>query len=153
MQTNTLSTITCPVSAERVNESVVRLSAFLVVLLSLLALFIQSYGLMLILAIDFGLRAFTIGKWSVLKQFSMNATQWLKLPQKLTDAAPKKFAAAVGFMFCLGIAICLYFGLLNTAYTITAVLLICAFLESFAGYCVGCQVYSWVYLPLKKAFF
>lgn len=148
MQTN----VVCPVSEVRVNESVVRTVAGFIFLLSIIILFTGFKWLGVFLAIDFAIRAFSNGDFSVLKIISKSVASSLKLPVKPIDAAPKKFAALVGVIFSVVITISLFLGWDIAALVFNTVLIICAGLESFAGYCVGCQFYSWIVLPAKRIF-
>lgn len=147
-----MSDLTCPVSEERVDENVTRVGAFLVILTTLIALYTNWYILSFVLGVDFALRAFTDGAYSPVKYLAKLFSLVLQLPKKRIDAAPKKFAAGVGFAFALSIGIAQATGYLFTSYSIGCVLLLCAALESFVGYCVGCVVYTYVVLPVLNKF-
>ncbi len=142
--------INCPVSAERINENAARIAAFYVIIITAAALWFNSYIIIMLLAIDFALRAFTQGKASPLKFLSRQTVQLLKIKNKPTDAAPKKFAAGVGMVFCLAIACMQILNYLTAATAIGGVLLFCAVLEGAAGICLGCIVYTLVILPFNK---
>ncbi len=146
-----MSDITCPVSEQRVDENATRVGAFLVIVIAVVALYTGVYWLSILLAVDFAIRAFTNeGTFSPIKQVSKLVSTQLNLPKKPIDAAPKKFAAGVGFAFAISIAVAQFFLFANTAYAIGSVLLVCALLESFFAYCVGCVVYTYLVLPLLK---
>ncbi|PWS31312.1 DUF4395 domain-containing protein [Pedobacter paludis] len=134
--------LSCPVSAERGNESVIRIVAFLVALITIVCILFSNYWTMLFLVFDFGIRAFFSGKLSVLKLISIQLAKAFSITPKMTDLAPKKFAATLGCIFSLFIAV---FYLLNfqTIADILAVVMLCfAVLESLFAICVGCYVYS-----------
>lgn len=135
----------------RVNENVVRLVAALV-LLTAIATFVTGWAaLSLYLSVDFFLRAFTGFK----PPFALAAQQLskaLNLEVKPIYAAPKKFAAAIGFVFSVVISALLLSGFIETARVVTGVLAFCAILESVFGICVGCYVHSWVVAPLIEKF-
>lgn len=143
-----MSDITCPVSEQRVDENTTRIGAFWVIVIAVVALYTGLYWLSVLLAVDFAIRAFTDGEFSMVKQLSILVSTQLKLPKKPIDAAPKKFAAGVGFAFALSIAIAQFFVFTKIAYAIGSVLLVCAVLESALAYCVGCVVYTYLVLPL-----
>lgn len=146
-----MSDITCPVSEYRVDENATRVGAFLVIVIAVAALYTGVYWLSILLAVDFAIRAFTDeGTFSPIKQVAKLVATQLNLPKKPIDAAPKKFAAGVGFVFALSIAVAQFFLFTNTAYAIGGVLLVCAVLESFFAYCVGCVVYTYLVVPLLK---
>ena len=135
----------------RVNENVVRLVAGFV-LLTAIATIATGWALLpLYLSIDFFLRAFT----SIKPPFALAAQQLakaLKLEVKPIYAAPKKFAAAIGFVFSVAISALLLSGFVETAKAVTGVLVVFATLESVFGICAGCYVYSWVVAPLIEKF-
>jgi hypothetical protein len=143
--------ISCPVSAERVNESVVRIIALLVAIIAVVCIAFGNYYAMIFLMIDFAIRAFTTGKWSVLKAISVQLFKVFKFPIKMTDLAPKKFAAKVGFVFCLLISGIYLLQFDTAALVLISILLIFAILESIFAICVGCHVYSfWQMVKNKK---
>ncbi len=141
---------TCPVSLEKVNDSAVRIGAFLSICLSILGLYTNNSFLFACLALDFALRAFSLSRFSLISFVSKLLVPVLNLPIHLVDAAPKKFAAGVGLLFCLLIAGFLSAQWFQTSYFLAGILLVCASLEAFLAYCVGCQVYSWFVLPFLR---
>lgn len=51
--------LSCPVSAERVNENVVRIIAFMVAVIAIACVVFSNYWAIVFLIFDFALRAFT----------------------------------------------------------------------------------------------
>ena len=93
--------VSCPISAERVNENVVRIIAFLVAVIAISCLIFSNYWAMIFLLVDFATRVFGSGNLSVLKLIAMQIAKALALKSQMKDLAPKKFAATLGFGFCL----------------------------------------------------
>ncbi len=143
-------TTTCPISGEKVNENSVRTVAIQVVILTLLSIVFNNFIISLLLTLDFSLRAFNTGKFSVLKTISKQVVNSINIKVKPIDAAPKKFAAALGFFFSLAITIFQISNLFFAAKLFGFVLISCALLEGVAGICLGCIVYSYVVLPFRK---
>ena len=141
--------ISCPISAERVNENVVRLIAFIVACIAIGCVVFSNYWVMFFLTIDFALRAFSSGKFSPMKFIAINLAKALSLKPKMTDLAPKKFAATMGFVFCLLITATFILNFSTVALTLTAIMIIFALLESLLGVCIGCYVYTFVNLISK----
>lgn len=139
--------ITCPVSNERINENVVRIVAFFTMIIVSTGIYFQSPLLISALALDFYLRAFTGGKYSPLKYISKRLSNYMGLSQKMVNAAPKKFAAGIGLLFSISISGLLWFHYATSADSLAIILLICAGLESFLGFCLGCVVYTYIILP------
>ena len=145
-----LPNITCPVSAQRVNENVVRVVALQVLLLAVLGIYSFNFYISIFLAADFAIRTFTSGKWSILRFVALQINAGMKIKPTFVDAAPKKFAAGVGILFSVLIATFQYFHYPLLAYSVGGILVICAFLEGVIGYCVGCTVYTLVVKPFAK---
>jgi predicted membrane protein len=73
----------------------------------------------------------------------------MHLNPKMTDLAPKKFAATLGFIFCLLITATLIFNFATAAIILTSIMAVFALLESLFAVCVGCYVYTFLQI-LKK---
>ena len=138
--------LVCPVSPLRVNENVVRIVAALVVLLTASYLLTSSIYPVLLLLIDFYIRAFTQLRYSPLSWLGNQIRVGLGLQEILIDKAPKIFAARVGFLFSLAILLLAY--LHPPSSIVVAILLIVfALLESVLNLCVGCLVYTYLVFP------
>ncbi len=132
-----------------VEEHAVRLIALQVVIITLLVLYTRSYWLAAALGVDFAIRSFTYVT-SPLAFVVKTINRFVPWERKPVFAAPKKFAAGIGFGFAMSLAILLYLGFNTAANIVAGVLLPCAVLESFFKVCVGCYVYDWVIAPFKK---
>ncbi|KQC02286.1 DUF4395 domain-containing protein [Pedobacter sp. Hv1] len=142
--------LTCPISAERINESVVRIIAILTAIITVICILMGNYWAMVFLTIDFAIRAFTSGKWSILRMIASQIFKLFSLPQKMKDLAPKKFAATMGFVFCLLISGVYLLNFPNLAMGLAIVLIIFALLEGVFAICVGCYIYSFYHLLFLK---
>lgn len=142
--------ISCPVSAERINENAARAAAFVVIAITAAGVAFNNYILFVLLALDFGLRAFASGNASPVRFLAKQIVQLLHIAPKPADAAPKKFAAGVGLVFSAAIAAFIFAGLTTAAFVTAGVLLFCALLEGAFGICLGCIVYTFTVLPFIK---
>lgn len=142
--------LSCPISAERVNENVVRIIAFIVAVIATTCVVFSNYWAIVFLIFDFALRAFTTGKFSLLKFIAIKIADGLSLSPKMKDQAPKKFAATLGFGFCLLITAVFLFDFYNAALIFTSIMIVFAFLESLFAICVGCYIYSFLQIFTKK---
>ena len=133
---------TCPVDFVKINESRPRLIAALVILLSFAFCLTHWRILMLFLSMDFFLRAFKIGKYSVLGNIAKFAVQRFHINGKPVDEAPKRFAAKLGFVFTIIILSLSVTGFAIAATVATYLLILFAILESVFSFCVGCKVYT-----------
>lgn len=142
--------LACPVSEERLDEHVARTAALLTVVWVGSSLLLSNYWLIGGLAADFGLRAFTGGTYSPVRWLARRVVRALGWPARPTPAAPKKFAAMLGLVFCLLIGLGLVLHLVVATWAVAAALLACALLEGLAGFCVGCYVYTYTVVPFQK---
>jgi hypothetical protein len=74
----------------------------------------------------------------------------LKNYTKLIDAAPKKFAASLGFIFSISIFTSLFFNLSILTNLLIIFFIIALSLEIFLNYCIGCKIYSILCLIKKN---
>ena len=131
----------CPISTRRVDSNMVRIISFQVVLFSLILLIAQESVFALILFFDFFIRAVRKPEFSpfhIVGQFVL--TGWGIAP-KLCDESPKRFALYLGLVASLFLAVSLLAGFTMIATFITAILLICALLETVFDFCIGCKIY------------
>ncbi len=135
-------TESCPISSELVDDRATRLGAGLVIALTLASLGLGRVWLPLLLAADFGLRSRGWNRWSPVTQAAQTLRAAAGLSPRPVNAGPKRFAALVGAAFNLGIALALHFQQPRLVLALAAVLILCAALEAFLGFCVGCKVYS-----------
>lgn len=144
----------CPISGEQRDNTTVRVVAGFVFVITgaalLSALLVSTRPAAVItgiLALDFMIRAFVRPKYSPLATLARGIVSGLKLPRKMVDNAPKVFAARIGVIFSVAATV-LYAGdFLYAGSIVSGILLLCAALESFFGFCLGCWMYS--LLPRK----
>ncbi len=138
------NTVVCPVDQVNVDENKVRFTAFLVLVIAITYLAIGNWLLIAILLVDFALRAFNLNVYSPLAILGGAVINQIKLKPKPVDRAPKRFATFVGLVFLAAILTAHVTGFLLTARLVSGVLILFAALESLAGFCAGCYVYSWL---------
>jgi hypothetical protein len=143
----------CPISGNQRDNNTVRVVAGFVFAIAgsalLVALLVSAQTAAIItgvLALDFIIRAFIKPKYSPLATLARGTVSGLKLPKKMVDNAPKVFAARIGVVFSVVATILFAVKLLYAGIVVLAILLLCAALESFFGFCLGC----WMYALLPK---
>ena len=141
--------LTCPISGEKRDNSVVRVVSALVLIIItgivLLAVLISPQIAAIVgglLTIDFIIRGFIKPKYSILGILARIIASGLNLPKDMVDNGPKVFAARVGVVFSLVITILYGLNLFIPGTVVLSILVICAVLESVFSFCVGCFVYS-----------
>ncbi len=144
----------CPISGEQRDNNTVRLVAgfvFIIAGVALVAAFMHSTHVASIitgiLAFDFIIRAFVKPKYSPLATLARGIVSGRKLPPKMVDSAPKVFAARIGVVFTVVSTILYGVGLVYAGSIVLVILLVCAGLEFFFSFCLGCFMYS--LLPKK----
>lgn len=127
-----------------VNEVSARVVAAGVVVLSLLALTLDSPALRVLLAYGFLARVLSGPTLSPLGQFATRVvTPRLGFAAKLVPGPPKRFAQAIGVLFSVSSAVlALGFGLTLEADIVLGGLIVAATLESALGLCLGCRAFA-----------
>lgn len=145
--------LSCPISGNQRDNTTARVVAGLVVIITVAALLVallvsaQTAAIITgLLALDFIIRAFIKPKYSPLATLGRGTVSGLKLPRKMVDNAPKVFAARIGVIFSVVATILYAANLIYAGSVVLAILLLCAALESFFSFCLGC----WMYALLPK---
>jgi len=145
-----MQNLVCPISDQRVNEQITRLNAMLVVGILVLAFVLNSIFLFVFLMADFFIRAFTNVKFSPISFASHSLSNALNLPIRMIDKAPKLFAARLGFLMTMAIAVLFIFSFKIAAIAVATILIFFASFEFFLAICVGCLIYTYLILPFYK---
>ncbi len=132
----------CPFSPKTANERVVRLTAFLTILLMLTGLFSRLQWIALLLCFDFFIRGFTDRPWSPLRRAAKALVRLLRLKPEMINAGPKIFAAKIGCVVTAMITLLAFTELQTAARILAGILILMAGLEAFFKICVGCHLYS-----------
>src|SRR5476651_91588 len=140
----------CPVDFVAINENKARVNAFFVFGLALTYLLTGFWPIFMLLTLDFLLRASSLANYSAIGFLSDAVIRQLNIGNKLVDRAPKRFAAWVGFGFSVAIVASALLQWTLAANALTGTIVVFAFLESFAGFCAGCYVYTFGLLLIGK---
>ena len=143
----------CPLSDKKVNERVARINGVFTVLLLLVFSLTLSIIPVLILAIDFLLRASDYSKYSLIGISSKGIARYFGLDENVINAGPKIFAARLGFILSSLIIISVIFDAYLPALVLASVLGLFSFLEASLGLCVACEIYPFVFRFLYKVKF
>ena len=140
----------CPISAERIDENQVRVTALGVVVI-MGAFFMTGYVIFpALLAVDFFIRAFTKLKYSPLSWLSHLFVNSIGTSPVWIDKAPKVFAARIGLLLTLITDVSALVGLPVVAMVAGVTLVGFAFIECGLNFCAGCWVYTYVVYPLVR---
>lgn len=126
-----------------VNDAAARTVATGVVLMALVAVVGNQPWILVPLTYGFLARVATGPTLSPLGQFAVRVAA-PRLPQltKFVPGPPKRFAQAIGVLFCVATDLVCYADGFSVAKWILVPLIVAASLEAFAGYCVGCAVFG-----------
>lgn len=139
----------CPVNFISVDENVIRINAFVNLLLVALYFYTGMILFIGIIGLDFFLKQ-GCAKASPLTGFSKVLAAILRLKKNEVDSAPKKFASFLGLMMMLGALVLLLNGYLLAAEVLIALFALCTLAEGAVAFCVGCFVYRLMPERLKE---
>lgn len=131
------------------DEHTIRIIAAFIIVITAITLITQSKILAAFLFIDFGVRAFT-RKPSILAAAAKFIGSKMKFQPKPILAAPKKFAAKLGFIFSFIVFLSFLFEQTASGYIMGGILLFCVALESFLNICLGSYVFNWIITPIEN---
>lgn len=130
---------------KRVQERKVRAIAIQVVVISALSIAYKQPVLMLLLSVDFMIRAVINSKYSLLALISGKfLAEMLPFRNKMILMRPKKFAAAIGVILSAAAGIFGMAGQIMPMIYLTSILLLFSFLEAFLKFCAGCLMFGFL---------
>jgi hypothetical protein len=136
-----MSQKSCPISFISVDANTVRINACYTALLFGIYLFTMNKLIIFFLILDFSIRLFLNKDYSLMLYVSSKTKNLLKIKDKPVDMAPKRLATYFGLIFFVSIATAQLLNLNAFFYSMSAILLICIFLEIAFEYCLGCEIY------------
>lgn len=134
----------CPVSFQRIDENLARLNAAQAAVLLLLHLFSPWKWIILIVAADFCVRGFWQPQRSLFALISRRLAALMRLKPVFVDAAPKVFAARLGFFFSFLLTAAWLLHQTAAAWIIGLLFAACALMEAAFRFCVACRMYPLV---------
>jgi len=119
----------------------VRVISFQVALFTVILLLTQESVFALILLFDFFMRTIrqqNLSPFHMIGKFILSG--WGVAP-KPCDESPKRFALYLGLIISLFLVLFYVAGFTSIATGITAILFICALMETLFDFCIGCKIY------------
>ncbi|MEN9354058.1 MAG: hypothetical protein RL318_1383 [Fibrobacterota bacterium] len=142
----------CPLAGYSIDEKGARIVAGITSLLALSLPFVSKnlqIALLLLLILDFTPRAFSRPSLSLFSNLARRVLAMVSAKPHRTDAGPKRFAARIGLGMLVAMLACSLAGYHTGLLTLIAALVLCAFLESALGFCVGCWMWT-LYWQLRN---
>lgn len=142
-----LNKLVCPISKEQIDSYLSRMTVFLNVLLMLSYILTRNPIFLMVVVIDYLIRAFFNVKLSPVRFLAKYIRKIIKIEPKFIDLAPKVFAARLGFIFAFSALITFILGFEIVSIVITAFLMTLSILDSVFDFCLGCFVYHYFVFP------
>ncbi len=134
----------CPISQNRTDSYLERIEAFFTALIVAVFIITCSFIFPLILLLDYILKLSTKNRSGLFKPVAKKCKDFLNLPRKDVDEAPKKFAKILGTIISFNLIILYIFQLHTPAVIISLIFITFALLEAFFDFCVGCKIYGFI---------
>ena len=131
----------CPISNRPVDSNIVRIISGQVLLFTMFYLLTGISVWMVIVLVDFVMRGMRKNRYSLFYRIANFIVSKRKIPPRYTDEAPKRFALSIGIFAASTILLFSFLEYSLVAYTVTVILMICAFLEAAFDFCIGCKLY------------
>lgn len=144
-----LDNVVCPISNVKIDSNVSRLTVFMNSILIALYLLTGAPYFMILVAIDYAIRASWKPKYSPLRWVAVGIARMGGLSEKQVEQDPKLFASRVGFLFAV-ISVFLTPLSMKASLIVAGVLLVFTILDSVFDFCVGCLTYHYVVFPFYQ---
>ncbi len=142
--------IICPISSEKVNSHVSRLTVFINVLIMIYFLITLQPIAIFIVSLDYGIRALGYNRYSPICFVASLLINLTGIKPKMVDKAPKVFASRLGFVCAvLGLTFITY-EMPTASQGIIGFFAVLAILDSVFNLCVGCMIYNYLVFPFFK---
>jgi hypothetical protein len=145
-----MNTIVCPISIEKIDSRVSRLTVFLNVILMALFIATSSPVYIFIVALDYFIRATLDPKYSPLRFIAVGIIDMFDFEKKPIGLAPKIFASRLGFLCALAAYLLVLMGYTTPALAVAGFLMVLSLMDSVLNFCVGCLIYNYLVYPFYK---
>lgn len=145
-----MNNVICPVSTEKIDLNVSRLTVFLNVLLMALFVYTLNPFYLALVIVDYFIRAVLDGRYSPVRYAAAQIVGQLPLEKKPIGLAQKVFASRLGLMCAIASGIFLIAGNTTGSIISISILLILSFADSVLNICVGCLIYNYIVYPIFK---
>jgi len=145
-----MNSIICPISPEKIDSNTSRLTIFLNVVLMVLFLITLNPFFILIVSLDYFIRAALDVKYSPLRLIAYGVVNTLSLKKKPINLAQKIFASRLGFLCAITSAILILLGYNTSSMIVVGILLSLSIMDSVFNFCVGCLIYNYLVFPYYK---
>ena len=145
-----MKNVVCPISSERIDSNVSRLTVFLNVVLMALFLVTLNPVYIIVVTVDYFIRAALHVKYSPIRLVAVGAVQGLNLKKKPIDLAQKIFASRLGLLCAFASTVLLLLDYNIASMSIAGFLMVLSIMDSVFNFCVGCLIYNYLVYPFYK---
>ena len=131
----------CPISFEKVDSNISRISSFIVSIFVIFYLFSFNVYILYFLFLDFFMRLFCQKKFSLIHLSAKSLKYIFRMKDRFSDGGAKKLAGYFGIFFVVVLSILHSFGYREISFIVGAIFITCSLLDAFINYCVGCKIY------------
>lgn len=142
-----LKDLVCPISGEKIDSNVSRLTIFISVILVITFIISRQPVLLYIAALDYFIRAFGNAQFSPLRFIALKIIEVFSWEPKMIDKAPKVFASRLGFICLFTSSILFNIGLSTASIIIAGAAASLFLLDALNILCVGCVIYHHIIFP------
>ena len=142
--------IICPISTKRIDSNVSRLTIFLNVIIMAVFLVTLNPVFILVVAVDYFIRAALDLRYSPLRLIASGGAQTLGLKKHPIDLAPKIFASRLGFICALSAFVLILMDYTFVSMSVAGLLMILSIMDSIFNFCIGCIIYHRLVFPFFK---
>ena len=145
-----MKNVICPISSERIDSNVSRLTVFLNVVLMALFLVTLNPVYIIVVTVDYFIRAALDVKYSPIRLVAVGAGRGLNLEKKPIDLAQKIFASRLGLLCALASTVLVLLDYNIASMSIAGFLMVLSIMDSVFNFCVGCLIYNYLVYPFYK---
>ena len=145
-----MKNLVCPISTKKIDGNVSRLTVFFNVILMAIFLVTLNPVFIIVVAIDYLIRAALDIKYSPIRLIASAGPGLLNLEKKPINLAPKVFASRLGFVCALVSAVLVLLDYDIASMSVAGLLLVLSIMDSVFNFCVGCAIYNYLVYPFYK---
>lgn len=142
-----INNLICPISKEKVDSDVSRLTVFINAVLMIWFIISLTPVFLYVVTVDYGIRAMGYNRYSPLGLIASLVMKLVGGKTKMVDKAPKMFASRLGFICAALGTIFISFGSPIVSIGIIVLFTILTISDSVFNLCVGCLIYHKVVFP------
>jgi len=145
-----MKAIICPISIEKIDSNVSRLTAFLSVVFLVAFMVTLNPIFIILVSLDFFIRATMNNKYSPIRFAAVGIVRAMNLKKKPINLAQKVFASRLGFLCALTSLILFVMGYNTGSLIVAALLMTLSIMDAVFKFCVGCLIYNYLVYPFYK---